>query len=219
MTTKKRVLIIEDSEIDRNTLEAALTHKGYEVTALADGHDCLDKIKTAHPDVVLLDILLPEIEGTELLKQIRKHYNPIELPVLMITIKSESADIVESLSLGANDFLSKPIDFDVAATRINTHLTLSELSQSLVKLKEVETLNALIGTYNHEINNPLSVAITTLDKMDTDSLPSPLAGEFKRLETCLWKIADIVKKIGEVSKKEAIEYKGYTQSAKTIKIK
>ena len=83
---------------------------------------CWTVLSRMGPDLVLLDIEMPIISGLDALKAIREVYSPIEMPVIMVTAKDQSEDMVKALSLGANDYLTKPIDFPVALARIGTQL-------------------------------------------------------------------------------------------------
>lgn len=210
----KTVMIVDDSEVDRATLGAVLKKSNYEVIFVESGEKCLELVSKSKPDVILLDAIMPEMDGNEVLRKLRTKYNAIELPILMVTIKSSSSDIVESLSIGANDYITKPVDFDVALMRINTQLKIYELSLSLSKLKELEAVNAMIATYNHEINNPLSVALGALKRLEgvgpTD--------DYEKIERALWRITSIVKAIKDVAKKGQLEFNAYTDKSKIIKI-
>lgn len=214
MTKKKTILIAEDSDVDRESLSAILKKNKFRVITVNNGEDCIKEIENEKPDVLLLDVIIPKISGNEVLKILRQKYNPIELPILMVTIKSKSSDIVESLTLGANDYITKPVDFDVALTRIHTHLKITDISFELGRLKELEAINAMIATYNHEINNPLSVAIGALRRLE-GAKPE---GEYEKLNRALWKITSIVKTIKEVAQSGQVEFDKYTNKSKIIKV-
>jgi DNA-binding response OmpR family regulator len=133
----------------------------------------------------------------------------------MVTAKSDASDVVELLSLGANDYIVKPIDFEIAVMRIMTHIKIGTLFREMGRLKQVEAINAIITTYNHEINNPLSIAFgclkLCLKKNDTESL--------EKLESSLWRIASIVRKIQETTFTDEIKFENYSKNTKMIKIK
>lgn len=209
--TEKRALIVDDSQLDRDALEAVLKKRDFEVLALADGQQCMEAIDRYRPDIVLLDIVMPNVHGKQLLHSIRAKFNAVDLPVIMVTAKTETAEIVEALTLGANDFISKPLDYDVALLRMNTHLKISELSRHAARLKEIEAVNAMIATYNHEINNPLAVALS-----ETKKQPQP---NLERIEKALWRISDIVKRIDRVVTSGKVEYSPYSEDSKMVKIR
>jgi diguanylate cyclase (GGDEF)-like protein/PAS domain S-box-containing protein len=135
-----RVLIVDDNEMNRDMLARRLVRKGYEVTAAASAHELMERIKHECTDLVLLDIEMPEISGLDALQMIRGLYSPIELPVIMVTARNQSEDIVKALDMGANDYLTKPVDFSVALARIGTQLSHKRAQE---KLKESEERYAL----------------------------------------------------------------------------
>jgi DNA-binding response OmpR family regulator len=121
-----RVLIVDDNEMNRDMLARRLERKGYAVQ-VADGARCLlERIQKEAVDLVLLDVEMPEISGLDALQTLRGCYSPIQLPIIMVTAKDQSEDIVKALDLGANDYLTKPIDFPVALARIRTHVSLKK---------------------------------------------------------------------------------------------
>ncbi|MEM9070454.1 MAG: response regulator [Myxococcota bacterium] len=117
-----RLLVVDDNEDNRDMLARRLQRRGYEVDTAEDGFAAL-RMVDAHPyDLVLLDIMMPGMSGIEVLAKLRETYPRAELPILMATAKSDSKDMVEALSLGANDYVTKPIDFPVVLARIESHL-------------------------------------------------------------------------------------------------
>lgn len=135
-----RILIVDDNEMNRDVLSRRLQRKGF-VTAEADGGQRALEMLAENPyDMVLLDIMMPDIDGLEVLKRLRQHYSQAELPVIMVTAKTESDNVHEALSLGANDYVTKPIDIKVALARINTHLALKKHTETIAEMarREVE---------------------------------------------------------------------------------
>ena len=141
-TPMSRLLIVDDNELNRDMLARRLERKGFEVV-LADGAEQLtQRLKEGGIDIVLLDIEMPEISGLEALKKLRETYSPIELPVIMVTAKNQSEDIVKALDLGANDYVTKPIDFAVTLARIGTQLSHKRAQEALRESEERYALAA-----------------------------------------------------------------------------
>jgi len=211
----KTILIVDDSDFERETLAKVLAKKGgFTIIQASEGNACLELIQSNKIDLILMDIMMPGVHGNQILLQIRKQFNPIELPIIMITAKTESSDIIECLQNGANDYITKPVNFEVALSRISTHLKLADTSREMSRLKEIESSNALITTYNHEINNPLTIALGCLDESILKK-----EGSIEKLKTALWRIAEIVKKIALVSEAKEIEFEEYTDSTQMLKLK
>ncbi len=215
MNTKYKILVIDDSDIDRKMIAAALQKKNFEVVSLHSGINCLEVAKKEKPDVVLLDNMMPEISGIEVLKVLRSHFSPIELPILMITAKTATEDIIEALSIGADDYIVKPVNFEIALMRINTRLKIVQLSKEMGRLKEMEAVNSMIATYNHEINNPLMIAMSSIGKPEDYKDKK----SYERLKNSLDRISEIVKKISSTMKDGTIQYENYTHLSKIINLK
>lgn len=121
---RPRVLIVDDVEDNREILIRRLRRQDFETEAAADGESALALLRTGRFDVVVLDWMMPGMSGLEVLDRIRERFGKTELPVLMATAKTESDAVVEALRRGANDYVSKPIDFPVLLARINAQLSM-----------------------------------------------------------------------------------------------
>jgi diguanylate cyclase (GGDEF)-like protein/PAS domain S-box-containing protein len=137
-----RLLIVDDNEMNRDMLARRLARRGYVIGLAANAQDLLQRVKQDAVDLVLLDIEMPEISGLDALKTLREHYSPAELPIIMVTAKTQSEDIVKALDLGANDYLTKPIDFAVAVARIGTQLSHKKAQEALKESEERYALAA-----------------------------------------------------------------------------
>jgi diguanylate cyclase (GGDEF)-like protein/PAS domain S-box-containing protein len=137
-----RLLIVDDNELNRDMLARRLARKGYEIVLAASARELPERVKEEAIDLVLLDIEMPEISGLEALKTLRETYSPIELPIIMVTAKDQSEDVVKALDLGANDYVTKPIDFAVALARIGTQLSHKRAQEGLRESEERYALAA-----------------------------------------------------------------------------
>lgn len=125
------LLVVDDNEMNRNMLSRRLEKKGYTITIAEGGQQTLDLIEQNTFDLVLLDVMMPDINGLKVLETLRKTYSAIQLPIIMVTAKVQSQDIVEALKLGANDYVSKPVDFAVVLARIETQLSHKRAEEAL----------------------------------------------------------------------------------------
>jgi diguanylate cyclase (GGDEF)-like protein/PAS domain S-box-containing protein len=137
-----RLLIVDDNELNRDMLARRLARKGYEILLADSARQLPQRVKEDKIDLLLLDIEMPEISGLEALKILRETYSPIELPIIMVTAKNQSDDVVKALDLGANDYLTKPIDFAVALARIGTQLSHKRAQEGLRESEERYALAA-----------------------------------------------------------------------------
>src|SRR6476620_7117031 len=122
------LLIVEDDEMNRHMLLRRLQRQGYQVAVAQDGVEALQLIRQQAFDLVLLDVMMPGISGIDVLKIVRTHRSMTELPVIMTTALDSSQDIVAALEAGANDYVTKPLDFPVALARIQAQLQMKRLA-------------------------------------------------------------------------------------------
>jgi diguanylate cyclase (GGDEF)-like protein len=117
------LLLVDDDAMNRDALSRRLTGAGYTVLVAESGYQALDIVDAQRVDLVLLDVMMPGMSGVDTLRRLRQQRSVADLPVIMVTAKTGSDDVVEALELGANDYVTKPIDFSVALARIRTQLT------------------------------------------------------------------------------------------------
>jgi diguanylate cyclase (GGDEF)-like protein/PAS domain S-box-containing protein len=117
------LLVVDDNEANRDALSRRLALKGYQVRVASGGAEALRLVAAEPFDLVLLDVEMPSVSGFDVLATLRATWSRTELPVIMVTARADGADIVEAFRLGANDYVTKPIDFPVAVARIATHLS------------------------------------------------------------------------------------------------
>jgi diguanylate cyclase (GGDEF)-like protein len=117
------LLVVDDELLNRDALQRRLARVGYRVLTADSGPAALEVIRAQRVDLVLLDVMMPGMDGIETLRQLRRSRSVSELPVIMVTAKDSSDAVVEALDAGANDYVTKPVDFAVAHARIRTQLT------------------------------------------------------------------------------------------------
>jgi CheY-like chemotaxis protein len=124
------ILVVDDLPANRDLMSRRLERSGFRVVSAGSGPEALDLLKRAPVDLVLLDIMMPGMTGFEVLKTVRLSRSVAVLPVIMVTAKTDSEDVVEALSLGANDYVTKPVDYPVALARIRAHLGIRQAVQA-----------------------------------------------------------------------------------------
>ena len=176
-TAQGSLLVVDDNPLNRDMLARRLTRRGYTVTVAEDGYQALAMIEAQQFDLVLLDIMMPGISGLDVLKTVRQRYAVADLPVIMATAKDQSEDIVAALQLGANDYVTKPLDFPVVLARTQTQLSLKRAMQ------EIQRLAAQLELRNRFIRDTFGRYLT--DEVVTSLLDSPqglqLGGEKRRV--------------------------------------
>jgi len=116
------LLVVDDHDENRDLLSRRLSKRGYQVLVARDGQEALAALDGSEVDLVLLDIMMPGMSGMDVLRQMRLRRSEVELPVIMATARTDSDDVVEALGLGANDYVTKPLDLPVVLARVEAQL-------------------------------------------------------------------------------------------------
>jgi two-component system phosphate regulon response regulator PhoB len=127
--TRKKILIVEDEKDIHEVIEYNLGKEGYEVISAYSGDIGLKKAISENPDIILLDIMLPEINGLDVCRELRSNDKTANIPIVMISAKNEDVDIITGLELGADDYVTKPFSPRVLIARIRTILRRGETSE------------------------------------------------------------------------------------------
>src|SRR4030043_1022295 len=193
ITRKSRILCVDDEPSNLKLLEAALIPRGYEVIKAKNGEEALERIKGQEIDLILLDVMMPKIDGFEVCKKIKE--NPLTqlIPVVMVTALADKESRIKGLEKGANDFLTKPVDSTELTVRVKNLLRVKEFEDFLKRHNEILEKEVRIRTYE------LQIALTDLtesnQKMKEAYIDTTqklqLIAKYKDEET-----ADHIKRIG-----------------------
>lgn len=134
MSDGARILVVDDTPLNVKLLADLLRVKGFVVTSAASGQEALDRIATERPDLVLLDVMMPEMSGYEVCSRIRANVDTARLPVVMVTSLDAVAERVKGIEAGADDFLSKPVNQPELLARVRSLLRIKELDDELARL-------------------------------------------------------------------------------------
>jgi DNA-binding response OmpR family regulator len=120
--TKRRILVVDDEKDLVDLITYNLTRHGYEVVSANSGTDALELAAREQPDLIVLDLMLPGLEGTEVARRLKADPNTSGIPIVMLTAKGEETDVVVGLTLGADDYVTKPFSMKILLARLNTVL-------------------------------------------------------------------------------------------------
>ncbi|WP_372369863.1 protein kinase [Candidatus Uabimicrobium sp. HlEnr_7] len=139
------ILVVDDNEMNRDMLSRRLKRKKFSVLTAASGLEAVELVNKHNFDLILLDINMPGMNGIEALQEIRQKFSMTELPVVMVSARYQSEDIAWALENGANDYITKPVDFVIAMARINTHLSYKQVKESVEKCVTMDGLSTSAG--------------------------------------------------------------------------
>jgi signal transduction histidine kinase len=150
------ILIVDDTPTNLKVLFTLLNQSGFKVSIAKSGESALEKVKEVLPDLILLDVMMPGIDGFETCRRLKADPRTKDIPVIFMTVLSEVVDKVKGLNLGAVDYITKPIEQDEVLARINVHLELRKAQLRLVQEEKMSALGQLVAGVAHEINNPVN---------------------------------------------------------------
>lgn len=128
------ILIVDDVETNLQLLGNILQEQSYDVSFASSGSDALSILETELPDLILLDVMMPEMDGFEVCKRIKSNYRTREIPIIFLTAKAETEEILKGFELGAVDYVTKPFNSSELLARVNTHLQLKRAKEELMEL-------------------------------------------------------------------------------------
>ena len=131
-----RVLVVDDDLANRESLSRRLARRGYVADTAEDGPSALAAVDAGDYDLVLLDVMMPGMSGLEVLTKLRETRSPVDLPIIMATARDAAENVVEALGLGANDYVTKPLDFPVVLARVATQVELRRSVRAVQVLQE-----------------------------------------------------------------------------------
>ena len=153
-----RLLIVDDISDNRAVLARRFIRRGFVIFEADCGRTALEVIAREPLDIVLLDVMMGDMDGREVLKRIRETRPPSALPVIMVTARSQSEDVVEALSLGANDYITKPVDFAVALARVETQVSWARAEEA------VRRANASLASANEALEGRIAARTRELSE-------------------------------------------------------
>lgn len=187
------ILIVDDTPANLRLLAGLLGNAGYQVRPVRDGQMALNVAQSSLPDLILLDIMMPEMDGYEVCRQLKADQRTREIPVIFISALDDVHDKVKSFSLGAVDYVAKPFQAEEVLARVHSHITLYKLQRDL--RGQVAELDAFAHTVAHDLKNPLALVIGLVDFIMlqfADAVPEELTEYLKKIQNTGYRGINII---------------------------
>ncbi len=175
-----KILIVDDIPTNIQVLGSVLRKAGYEVAFTDNGQDAINKAKSNHYDLILLDIMMPNMDGFEACRILKKNPESKDIPIIFLTAKTDSESLIKGFDLGAVDYLTKPFKAAELLARVKTHIALKYTTEELVKSNAMK--DKLFSIIAHDLRGPvgnfgaaLAVLIENLDTFDKETLSEILS--------------------------------------------
>lgn len=156
MESKARILIADDSVDVVELLRKRLRHEGYETIEAYDGEECLVQAREGSPDLIILDVMMPKLDGYEVCRNLKSSRRTAYIPVLMLTARGEVESKVRGLGAGAQDYVAKPFNYAELSARIKSLLAAQAAREKLAQEEKFDALDQMMEGVVHELRNPLT---------------------------------------------------------------
>lgn len=192
-TSPASILIVDDTPANLRLLATLLGNAGYQVRPVRDGRMALTAAESNPPDLILLDIMMPEMDGYEVCRQLKANQQTREIPVIFISALDDVHDKINSFALGAVDYVTKPFQAEEVLARVHSHITLYKLQRDL--REQVAELDAFAHTVAHDLKNPLALVIGLADFVMLqyeDSIPPAVNDYLKKIQNTGYRGINII---------------------------
>ncbi|MCK5717103.1 MAG: hybrid sensor histidine kinase/response regulator [Thiomargarita sp.] len=179
MTKKTLILIVDDEPPNQSVLANTLKQGGYSIILADNGMQALDVLKTKKPQLILLDIMMPGMDGFEVCQKIKEEPSTANIPVIFLTAHNESENVVKGFQLGAVDYVTKPFNSDELITRVHTHLKLKATEEALKESNA--TKDKFFSIIAHDLGNLFNGLIGVSRLLADHDIPADNTDEFLQI--------------------------------------
>lgn len=209
----KKILVIDDQPENIFYLEDRLQKEGFTVISANDGRTGIEAALTQLPDLILLDIMMPEISGLEVCRFLVQDSRTSRIPVILVTAKTSAEDMHEGLQAGAVDYIKKPINKIELLARVNSALKVKESQDMFLEVEKMKTFTATVVTANHKIKQPLTLIKLSLTAIKRelhkeDVNKEAIYNKMKYIDIAVGEINDILELLNQVEKPIFADYVG-----------
>jgi len=200
------ILVVDDQPINVQLLKRKLEREGIQVSTAYNGVEALELVKKVKPDLILLDVMMPDMDGIEVCQHLQSDEVTRSIPIIFITARTSKEGKLEGLGVGAVDYITKPIDLDETLARVQTQLRfvtinreMIDLQRRLVEARRAATIGAVTQGIAHNLNNLLGVVIGYLDLIKAYyDKPEQVRKNAQHVEEAVHRIVSIIKQLSSL---------------------
>lgn len=206
-----KILVIDDRPDNVYFLQSRLQTENFFVITAFSGPEGIEKVKTEKPDLILLDIMMPGMDGYEVCKILTSDEETKDIPIILVTAKVDSRDVEEGLKVGAFDYIKKPFDKIELIARIKSALRFAEMKRKTILHEKYQIFEATVLTANHEIKQPLTIMSLVINALKRELQKEEInkiffAEKLNYLDESIKKITFILNKLNAIKKAEKGDY-------------
>jgi two-component system, sensor histidine kinase and response regulator len=201
-----KILVVDDQPINVQLLKRKLEKEGIEILTAYSGKEALDIVARNKPDLILLDVMMPDMDGIEVCQRLQADDAGRQIPVIFVTARNSKEGKLEGLGVGAVDYITKPIDLDETLARVQTQLRfvhinreVIDLQRRLVEARRAATIGAVTQGVAHNLNNLLGVVLGYLDLIKAHhDKPEQVVKNAESVEHAVQRIVTIIRQLGSL---------------------
>ena len=201
--TSPKILVVDDQPVNVQLLKRKLEREGIQVLAAYTGQEALDIVGREKPDLILLDVMMPDMDGMDVCQHLQENEDTRSIPVIFITARSSKESKLEGLAVGAVDYITKPIDLDETLARVQTQLRFVAINREMIDLqrrlqeaRRAATIGAVTQGIAHNLNNLLGVVLGYLDLIKAHhTKPEFVKQNAEHVEAAVQRIVNIIKQL------------------------
>ncbi len=196
-TIKPRVLVVDDDERNVILLRVKMEREGYEVDSVSNGVDALERVRTFNPDLILMDVMMPLMNGYEVLKILKEDEKFRYIPVIMLTGLGEVEHKVQGFDVGAEDYITKPFSLREVSARVRALLRVRALQKRIRETEKMVALGGMVDGIAHEIRNPLMVIGGMARRLQERTVDEKCKGYAGAIIKCVERLEKMIERVDD----------------------
>ncbi len=203
------ILVAEDDRICLKLVQAMLIDAGYGVHVASDGRQCLEKVSQVHPDLILMDVSMPHIDGIEACRQLKSDSDLRHVPVIIVTGSTDEETLQSAFAAGANDFVRKPVSRIELMARVGTVLSQIRMVRKMAEEEKLKGVLETAGGVCHELNQPLQYILGAVQLLMLDVDPgNTIYLHLDHIRARVEQMGEITRKLAEITRFRTRKYMG-----------